>query len=532
MIDILTCAKDATTIGNYDKEFNRVAKIHKYWSRKPFNLVEDCILTYSQKGQVVLDPFCGSGSTGLGTILNHRKYIGYDLNPTAIFITNSTLDLEFNCKEFSKELAKLETDIKRQIMDLYSCGNDTYIIYGLIGKNTNDYNAVVGDYAFSNKRKIQITTELLFFEPTFPEDTYYPDENFPTKFYKDRFSYKGIHKVSEMFTKRNLYALSILYNYIEEANFKYKDLLRLAFSNTLLHVSKLKSENVRPLSVNNYWLPDDCIEENVIWRFLDRAKNVAEAKKQVIKRAKSNGVSSAKYELYNQSSINLENISNNSIDYIITDPPYGDAIQYSELSFMWNCWLKNTYQIKDEVIINPEQNKGANEFKNQIHIFINNAYRVLKENGKFTLCFQNKDVSIWLDMILHIKSIGFALEDIRIYDTFGSPYNKHWAKFSPKADLYVTFSKSHRRIENTENITPEQIISEIFSKCDPLQLDMNHCYDLFVASAINEIFSGKQIINAEKWNLKQIVNIYEQKFRTIEKRNTTSVQCELQFTFD
>lgn len=515
MIDIYSCAKEARAIGNFDKNFNKVAKIHKYWSRKPFHLVEDCILQYSKKGQVVLDPFCGSGSTGLGAILNGRKYIGYDLNPSAIFITDSTLKLNFSIDTFKRELTLLSETIKAQIMELYRY-NDSYIVYCLIGKNDKNYNAVVSDYDFSEKQKVIIPDALLRYEPTFPEGLVYPDEAFPEKFYKDRFSYKGVRNVSDMFTRRNLMAMALLYNSIEQSDFQYKDLFRLAFSNTILHVSKLKSENVRPLSVNNYWMPDDCIEENVFWRFYDRATNILEAKKQVISRAQKNGIKTAQYELRNKSSIMLEDISDCSIDYIITDPPYGDAIQYSELSYMWNCWLRNDYKVEEEVIINPVQNKGAESFQVQIQHFINNAYRVLKQNGKFTLCFQNKDVKIWLDMIQHIRSVGFILEDIRIYDTFGSPYNKHWAKFSPKADLYVTFKKCDKKISYKGQIEPEMIINDIFEHCDPMQLDMNHCYDLFVASVIKEVFGGKEVVNVAKWNLKQIVTLYEEKFRAIE----------------
>ena len=520
MIDIYSCARDAKTVGDYDANFNKVAKIHKYWSRKPFHLVEDCIERYSKKGQVVLDPFCGSGSTGLGAILNGRKYIGYDLNPSAIFITRSTLGLDFSVEDFSKELEAIICGVKSDIMKLYSCGGERYIVYCLAGKNEKDYNAVTSDFDFKDKEKAVIRDEYLRFEPVMPDGISYPDEPFPKKFYKDRFSYKGVSMVSDMFTRRNLLSLAILYNFIESSDLKYKDLFRLSLSNTILHVSRLKSENVRPLSVNNYWLPDDWIEENVLWRFIDRARNVLEAKRQILLRAAKKGVKKADYTLYNKSSINLEDLNDCSIDYVITDPPYGDVIQYSELSFVWNCWLNSKYSVEEEVIINPVQNKGAEEFQTQISKFIDSTYRVLKNNGKFTLCFQNKDVSIWLDMILHIKAVGFVLEDIRIYDTFGSPYNKHWAKFSPKADLYVTFKKSSRAIKAKGDITPEQIIDDIFVHCDPTKLDMNHCYDLFVASVINEVFSGRNIVDAKKWNLKQIVSLYEQKFRIVEGGNS------------
>lgn len=47
----------------------------------PEALIEPCILAGSQKGQTVLDPFCGSGTTGIVSVRNERNFIGIELNP-------------------------------------------------------------------------------------------------------------------------------------------------------------------------------------------------------------------------------------------------------------------------------------------------------------------------------------------------------------------------------------------------------------------------------------------------------------------
>lgn len=518
MIDLLNCLVDTQAQANEDKEFNRVAKIHKYWSRKPFHLVESCILRYSKEMDLVLDPFCGSGSTGLESILNKRRYIGYDLNPAAVFISDCTLSTDYDEKIFKREIETLKKDILTEIMQLYKVGDDRYIIYALGDKNCNNYNAITSSFRFLNKQKVTLDDSFIHPDIIIPEGVSYPDEDFPKKFYKDRFSYKGILKVSDMFTRRNLYALAILYNYIRNAEFTHKDLFILAFSNTVLHASKLKSENVRPLSVNNYWVPDDHIEENVIWRYLDRLSNIIRAKEQVIKRAKKKNLNEL-YEIRNKSSIFLEDIPDNTVDYVITDPPYGETIQYSELSYVWNCWLGKDFDIKNEVIINPVQNKGVSSFQSQIADFVRNTYRVLKDGAAFTLCFQNKDPHIWIDIINCIREVGFILEEIKIYDTFGSPYNKHWSKFSPKADLYVTFRKANFVTGNLSKITTEEIIDKVVNLCKGATLNNNKCYDLFVAAVIDEVFDGKEIPDIKKWSLKRIVTTYEEKFRALEERN-------------
>ena len=47
----------------------------------PIKLIEPCILAGCPKDGVVLDPFSGSGTTGIVAINNGRNYIGLELNP-------------------------------------------------------------------------------------------------------------------------------------------------------------------------------------------------------------------------------------------------------------------------------------------------------------------------------------------------------------------------------------------------------------------------------------------------------------------
>jgi len=60
---------------------------HKFWARKPHNVVEEYIKHYSKKGEIVLDPFVGSGITAVEALVLERKAIAIDLNPIAAFIT-------------------------------------------------------------------------------------------------------------------------------------------------------------------------------------------------------------------------------------------------------------------------------------------------------------------------------------------------------------------------------------------------------------------------------------------------------------
>lgn len=57
----------------------------------PEKLIEPCILAGSKKGDIVLDPFMGSGTTGVVSVKNGRSFIGCDLNPDYLAIADKRI---------------------------------------------------------------------------------------------------------------------------------------------------------------------------------------------------------------------------------------------------------------------------------------------------------------------------------------------------------------------------------------------------------------------------------------------------------
>lgn len=57
----------------------------------PPDLIEQCILAGSRHGDTVLDPFNGAGTTGLVSLKHGRGYIGIELNPAYVELTNKRL---------------------------------------------------------------------------------------------------------------------------------------------------------------------------------------------------------------------------------------------------------------------------------------------------------------------------------------------------------------------------------------------------------------------------------------------------------
>lgn len=58
---------------------NGEKKYGKHPTQKPEALLERIILATSKEGDIVLDPFCGSATTGVVALRNNRKFVGIDL---------------------------------------------------------------------------------------------------------------------------------------------------------------------------------------------------------------------------------------------------------------------------------------------------------------------------------------------------------------------------------------------------------------------------------------------------------------------
>ena len=67
-------------------------------SQKPEYLLERIILASTEEGQVILDPFCGSGTTGVEAVRYGRKFIGIDVSEEYMEISKKRLEKVLNEK--------------------------------------------------------------------------------------------------------------------------------------------------------------------------------------------------------------------------------------------------------------------------------------------------------------------------------------------------------------------------------------------------------------------------------------------------
>lgn len=69
------------------------AKYRGNWS--PY-IPRNIILRYSSEGDTVLDQFVGGGTTAVEAKITGRNFIGFDINPAAVELTQKKLNFEYN----------------------------------------------------------------------------------------------------------------------------------------------------------------------------------------------------------------------------------------------------------------------------------------------------------------------------------------------------------------------------------------------------------------------------------------------------
>ncbi len=72
-------------------------KLGYHPTQKPLSLLERIILTASKEGDLILDPFCGSGTTGVAAVKNNRSFVGIDISEEYLELTKNRI------KEVSNE---------------------------------------------------------------------------------------------------------------------------------------------------------------------------------------------------------------------------------------------------------------------------------------------------------------------------------------------------------------------------------------------------------------------------------------------
>lgn len=130
-----------------------------------------------------------------------------------------------------------------------------------------------------------------------------------------------------------------------------------------------------------------------------------------------------------------------SVDYVFTDPPFGANINYSELSFLWEAWLRIYTNNNSEAIINTYQKKGLAEYQILMERCFQKYYDALKPNHWMTVEFHNSQNSVWNAIQESMQRVGFIVADVRTLDKKIGSFKQVTTTSAVKQDLVISAYK-------------------------------------------------------------------------------------------
>lgn len=141
------------------------------------------------------------------------------------------------------------------------------------------------------------------------------------------------------------------------------------------------------------------------------------------------------------SATQLINISNDSVDYMFIDPPFGANIMYSELSSLWEGWIKVSTNNTDEAIVNSAQHKTLFDYQSLMNHSLREFYRILKPGKWLTMEFSNTSASVWNSIQNALQGVGFVVANVASLDKKQGSYNAVTSTTAVKQDLVISCYK-------------------------------------------------------------------------------------------
>lgn len=290
-----------------------------------------------------------------------------------------------------------------------------------------------------------------------------PNQLIPRGYNTNQLLNHGYKYFSDLFNKRQLLSLGLLLkaiNEIEDNDVKFWFLL--AFSgmlemNNMFCRYQANAYKICNIFFNHAYVPITMPVENNVWgtkygtgNFTKTVSKIIRAKKfckniydistvqhngKIVVEKKYSGEKVVAYPTsdynmlrYNNPLINCGNSSHldylpdNSVHLVITDPPFGANVMYSELIDFFHSWnskstLSNELGFvhslspkEDEIIVNSVRGKTQKDYENGLISAFKECNRVLFDNGLLIFSFHDSKLESWLSILQSIDKSGFSLE--------------------------------------------------------------------------------------------------------------------------
>ncbi len=439
---------------------------HSYHTKVPPEAIVPFIKHFSRPGDVVLDPFCGTGMTGVAAQLAGRRAVLSDLSVAATHLAyNHTRPR--SPEELQRTFDEIARELEPQFRDLYACADGDgrgYLHYTLWGRDaicphceahfsiweaidqaTGRMPRVIScptcrrecskhglKYAGNRPvllsytrtqggRVLRAPTEedLALLERSISGDIeeWYPSVKVDAAremYIRSALHLQGIQRVEDFYTPRNLRALAKLWARIQKVeNPCMRAALAFAFTNTAWHGTRMRRFNARggqrPLTGTLY-IPQLSSETNVLEVMRNKIRQLRSYYEAL-------GAREAPLPAVRLgSATQLTGIPDASVDYVFTDPPFGSNLFYADCNLIWESWLGGLTPEHEEAVVNRSRDvarggKTVADYEALMTASMLEIHRVLKPGAWATLVFHNTDPAIWRAIQAAAQRAGFEIED-------------------------------------------------------------------------------------------------------------------------
>lgn len=470
---------------------------HTYHTKVPPQGIAEVIKSYLPDGGVVLDPFAGSGMTGVAARALGFDVILNELSPAASFIADRfTRGYDHTVfDEAVRALCERLHDVRR---DLYTtecrtCGKDTEILYTvwsyrvccdrcnhefLLWDHCRHYGRTVREHkilkefpcpscntTLKKSRLKRTTTEPVLIgykccervqseHPLSIKDRdriqqlnafprvavgFVPNVELPDGVNLSQPKRHGLTSIDRFYTPRNLSAMSHIWREIHcTKDDEIGGFLAFVFTSLYQRVTRLSEFRFWGGSGNtaNFNVPYIFNEANVFVTFERKARSIRD---HLATTAQSY---SGRCVIRTGSATDLNFLPDNSIDFVFTDPPFGANINYSEMNILWESWFGVFTDPEDEAIINRSQRKDVTKYGELMTASLKECHRVLRPGHWMSLVFMNSSEDVWLALRQAIAKACFSIERVDIFDKQHGTFKQFVSDNTAGCDLLLHCRKT------------------------------------------------------------------------------------------
>jgi len=269
-----------------------------------------------------------------------------------------------------------------------------------------------------------------------------PANAFPIKSmsHGTRLEPKGFTHVHHLFLGRAIHALAVLWRLAKaERDVRLRNILVFFIEQAVWGMSLLNRYSPSHFSQVNrnlsgvYYVASQSSEVSPLYILSGKLKRLSSA---------FISFSRKKYDsaILGTASCSKINLPESTIDYIFTDPPFGENIYYADLNYLVESWHRVTTDAQPEAIVDSAKKKDVLHYQSLMRDCFAEYARLLKPGRWMTVVFSNSSNAVWRAIQEALGTAGFVVADVRTLDKQQGSY-RQVTSTAVKQDLVISAYK-------------------------------------------------------------------------------------------